>query len=265
MVITFTYATMTSIGTGTTKTQLNAATNVVMPAGARELVSIVPIANLLTPTAAQSLIAKIELESSDALVRPVEVIAPPTGAILGATGPGLSPELIEYPVNMPLKGGENFQVFGTALVANTVAPLAGCLMKISDTPTNLPQKHWKVGTLTSTGTALADVAATAFSITGAKEIVKVFSVVVPTTELASNPIAGYGYLESADFLSSFPTRFSPAPIAPLLGALGSALIGRVQVWDYSMPVKTPCSIRDHFVLEQAPGTAGNFVNGIAYT
>jgi hypothetical protein len=264
MVTTFTYATMLSVGTGTTKTQVNAGNDVVMPAGARELVSVVPIANLLTPTAAQSMIIKIELESADALVKPVEVPAPPIGAILGATCPGLSPELTEFPIHLKLNGGERFQVFGTAQVANTVAPLASCLLKISDTYSGLPQLHWKAGTLTATGTALADVAATTFSITGAKQIDKVWSIVAPTTELASNPIAGYGYLESSDFLNSFPTRFAPAPCGPILGALGSAMIGRVTIWDYNMPVKTPCSIRDHFVLEQAPGTAGNFWNGIAY-
>lgn len=264
MVQTYTYATMTSIGTGTTRTQLNATNDIVMPAAAKELVSVVPIANLLTPTAAQSLLTKLELVSADALATPVEVPGPPTGAILGATCSGLSADLIEFPVHIPLKGGERFQAYGTALASNTVAPLCGMLIKISDTPSNKPQMHWKMGTLTSTGTSLADVSGTAFSITGAKQIDNVWSIIAPTTELASNPIAGYAYLESSDFLNSFPTRFVPAPIGPVLSTLGQAFIQKVIVWDFNMPVKTPCSIKDHFVVEQTPGTAGNFVNGIGY-
>ena len=108
-------ATATSIGTGTTKTLLNGGAAVTMPSWAKELVAIVPYATLTTVTAAQALLVKIELESTDCHIQPHESSPTPQQGCIGTTHDlhSATPDIFE--VHCPLQGGEEINVYGTAL------------------------------------------------------------------------------------------------------------------------------------------------------
>jgi len=259
-------AKMTSIGaTVAVKTQLHNATDVIMPATARELVGVIPYVVGGAITAAQSIAAKISLESDDIKsLTPVETLPPIATAILGATGQTSYGLLKLWELHAPLSGGERVRVYGTNLMTVGAANYAGAMLVVSDTKGSAAQLKYKMGTVTSTGTSAADVPGTSFSIAGAKQIVKVLCGVWNTTVAAADRIAGHGYLESADFQSAIPIKYPIQPIGPGLSTLISTSKEADYIEDVLMPVNNPCNIIDHLFLELAPGTAGGFVTVVGF-
>jgi hypothetical protein len=267
MVIALLNATATSIGTSTAKTQLNGGSNVTMPAWARNLVAIVPYQCKITETAAETLHAKVILESDDVAIVPFEVALPPVQGMLGAvpTTSASSPE--KFVVNCPLKGGEEIGVYGQALVTNTVAPYVGCTLVVSDgyKAGDGRQIFGKVGTLTATGTAAAEVSGTAFSIHGSERIVEVTGSVGGTTVAASKPFMGYVRLQSNDFKVAVPLKYSVVPVTPMLGTTsGSGLTPFLARYKVNIPTNTTCTIQDYFNLEVAVTTAGYFLVNVFF-
>lgn len=63
-----------SLGTGVVRTKIQ---TIGMPSWARSLLAVVPIMADITPTAAQSIMAQVELESSDCNVNPFQCLASP--------------------------------------------------------------------------------------------------------------------------------------------------------------------------------------------
>ena len=255
----------TSIGTGTTKTLLGGA-NLILPTWARSIVALIPNLTVDTPTATESVAAKLIVESDDLKITPLELLPAPIGAILGATTSVFIGKPERYLVNIPVEGGEQIKLYGEALVANAVAPLMGCTVIVSDQPPTGPQRFAKLGTVTSTGvTASTDVSGTVYQFTKAQKVVEFVGAVLPTTVAASDGICGNFRFESSEYAKATPAKFAFNPLPGNLSSLISTLIPGVSRMPVDIPVREgPVSIQDYLNMALAPGAAGNFVTGVIF-
>jgi len=254
----------TSIGTATTKTQLG--NDVVFPAWATYLDAVMPQAILNTITAAESLIPACILESNDFRVAPFEVLGAPEGSTLGASGGGhFQGRQEKYAIGCPIKGGSRLSVYGQALVANTAAPVMGAGIVVSNEHPGHVQKHAKLGTATTTGTAAtSDVAGTPYTIVDASRITELFGVVAMTTVAGGDALGGYIKYSSSEFVDSPPLKLPLNPIGTGLATLQISYIDGVSRAPVNVECKSPTRIADYLYMPLAPGAAGNFVSGVIY-
>jgi hypothetical protein len=232
----------------------------------KQIVGIEAILVGNTPTAAESNIAKVRLGSNDIALYNCEFMVNPSAAILGATGQMHVARSKFWPLYVPVNGGEKISLFGTALVANTVAPFMGVHIYYSDTAPVLPQRKGKVGTATSTGTATGKVVSdAAFVITGGSILESCYALVVPTTVAASKPIIAYAEIKSSDLLPPFPVRVPVTPVGPGLSTLISPTHDGIVEGDVLLAMASTCTMELSINVQSvAFGTAGNFVVAVVY-
>lgn len=265
-------AALTSLGTSTTKTQLNAGANVTIPAWAREIVAFVPYQSLVTPTAAEALHSKLIVESNDVAIVPFEAPLTPVQGMLGAVPCLGSPPLDKFTVHAPVQGGEEIAIYGQALVANTAAPYMGCSVVVSNRRHRLTdgsierQVFGKCGTLTATGTtAVGEVAGTAYSIHGSEKVIEVIGNQTKTTIAASKPLIGKIRLESSDFKVAVPLTFGIVPVAPVLGTTsGNPVICGQARYKVAVPTNTTCTVQDYHNMEFVTTTAGYWLSAVRF-
>jgi len=253
----------TAVGTGTTKTQLGGA-DLTLPAWARSIVAIEVSAIQFTPTADESLITAVSLESDDFNVAPFEVLAPPLTAGDVTNIGQVSSRKEVYAVNAAVNGGDALRVFGKALVGNTVAPYMAVSVIISSEPPAFTQRHAKIGTLTATGTtANTDVAGTAYTFTAGHRLIEVVGVMASGAVVISKPFAGYMRFESSEFAAPTPLKLLLEPVHGVIGTGASSLAG-VSRAKVDIQVRSPTTIQDYLNLALVSSTAGNFVSGVIF-
>jgi hypothetical protein len=214
-----------------------------------------PLLNLTTPTAAQSVYAKLHLESTDFPVSPFEVLASPIGSGVGTAISPLSERGPIYRVNANVKGGSKLKVYGEALVANTVAPRMGAAIFYSTNPVSGKRMVGKVSAATSTGTSVAEVALASLSFSGVKRLKRILAVLGLTTLGASDEVDGYLRIASADL---DPMELN-CPFEPIKGALVNAAAQcDLMMSDYDVDVGTKDNptISGFANLSAAPAAAG---------
>ncbi len=271
MAITWMFASHTSLGTSTTKTQLNGGSDLNLPEVTRCIRSIIPVTDIDTPTAAQAVYPKIELESNDFTVNPYAVLGPVIGASLGANGANFGSLPERFPVGANCPGGAKLKVYGTALVANTSAPTAGVGIEISTDPAPNPRVKAAMGTITSTGTATGAVSGTAYTFTGGQRLIEAYGAIGATTVAAKESCNGYFKFESTEFNPNVPLH---VPIQPMGSGLSLDAAGTASNIEF-MSKMIRCSvdigikpaltrIQDYAVFGAVPGTAGYFVTGVLF-
>ena len=258
--------TSSSLGTGTTKTQINGAAALVLPADCKSILAVIPEISVTTPTAAEFVAAKLELESDDFQIIPYAILFPTAASQLGKGGLTIVTNAHKWPVNVRVNGGDRIKGYGTALVANTSAPLGSASLILSDMPVAETKIHGSVGTLTATGTGTGETAGTAYTFTGGTKLIEVYGVIHSTTVAAAKPMIGYVRFSSSEFAKSVPMRFMvrTAQAAISTDATTASQIHAVtQILRYNVDVglKSPTTIQDYYNLEQAVTTAGKFVTG----
>lgn len=257
-------ATATSLGTGTTKTQLNGGSAVTMPSWAKELVAVVPYMTLVTMTASQALIAKLELESTDCHIQPFECAPTPQQGGLGTTHDvhAATPDIFE--VHCPLQGGEEINVYGTALISNTVAPYMGASLVVSSVRTGR-QIFRKCGTLTNSATTAGETAGTAYTINGSEQIIEVCGLTAKKdTMTASQPCHGFVRLQSSDFKVAVPLKFLVTPQPAGLGTIGTPSIGGLARFPVRVPTNSTCNIQDYFTNGTTLTAAAEWLSQVAF-
>lgn len=252
----------TSLGTGITRTKIGSFT---LPAWCRAIIAVIPTLAEITPTTVQSVSAKLELESDSLGLKPYEVLAAPIGAGLGITFNTFA-GIEQYLVGINTKGSEVVDMYGTALVANTVAPEMKSTLILSDRNSPFPQRHAKLGTLTSTGTTPdTDVPGTQYQISGAKRIVELQGLVHPKTIAAGDAVLATIKYTSAEFDVNGPLDLPLRPLSFGLGATGSMLIPGVSRLLVDMPVKSgQVNIQDNLYCDILTAAAGSFIDGVIY-
>jgi hypothetical protein len=238
-----------------------------LPAKARSIVAMIPI--LTSPagnTAAQPIAAEAYLESDDVKLVPYHVFPQPIGSSLllsiGQAQGAIKDTL--YPVNCPVKGGEQIKCYGKGLFDHTIEPYMGVLIIYSDQPPDKPQVFAKIGTFTNTGTAAARVTGSGITVVGGRRLIEIMGFAVGTTVAALKGIAGHIDLACEGFTPAWALHL---PINPISGQVDTDIqencagVSRLQV-DIAMADK--CVINDGFTLAVALTTTGNWIVGVLY-
>ena len=256
-------------------TQLSALTNTLiggenlkLPADAKSILAIIPyISSPGGPTAGQSIIAKIDLQSDDFPIQPYLVPVQPVGSTLGKSGVQPQFEAPKYPINCPVTGGSELKIYGAGLIDHTIEPYIGVTVIIADFEAR-PQFHAKLGTLTSTGTAAGETKGSGVRLTGCTAIKEVLGLAVGTTVAGAKGIIGRFRLASAGFKGMGDIEFIKEPIGGVIAtdastasAQETAKLTRLMV---DVPVTDPIDIDDYFNLRVAITTAGNWIIGVLY-
>ena len=255
----------TSIGTGTTKTQLNDGNSVVLPSDARSILAIIPLIEVATSTPDESVIAKVIIESNDNPVTPLEILLPPISGGDADHAGNLIPTPIKIPVNIPVVPGSRIDVYGQALVANTVAPLMGCGLVIGTAPPTGQQIHAQVSDLTATGTTVdVDVSGGTLSITSGSRLKELYGVVVPGTLAAADGILGYLKYISSGLTPPLPLKVPFTPFKAGLAANASTLCDAPLRCPVDVAIKVPATINVYAHFADLPAAAGNFATCAMY-
>lgn len=254
----------TSLGTGTTKIQLGGA-DLTLPDWARSIVEVRPVVNIDVPTASESVVAKLMLESDDFNIGPYEVLAAPISACLGATVSPFVAEPEVYPVNCPVNGG-HLKVYGQALVANTAAPTMSCTIVVSSEPPRGPQYFAKMGTLTESGVvASTEIAGAQYQFSKGSKIVELFGTIVPGTVAAADAINGHIRYTSSEFARVTPCKLQLNPISGGLSTIFSTKVDGVSRQKLSIPLNPGnTNIQDYAYMDSAPAATGHFVSGVMF-
>jgi len=134
----------TSVGTGVARTSLGTNNK---PSESQNLIEYTPwYAQSGAFTAAQSIFLQAEISSVSVKdILPKRIITTPIMSGLGATFATLTPIMQAYECNTPLQSGANdiIEAFGTAQVANTVAPIMGVELHYSNSPPVRPQMYFE--------------------------------------------------------------------------------------------------------------------------
>lgn len=278
-----------SLGTSTGKTKLGGtqvqgtSADYLLPTAARCIVAVRPKLVLTTPTLNQAVLATLKVESADLGMKDFEVFANPIDSGLGTNEIQFQDSAPWYPLMQPCNGGEKVQFFGTAQVANTVAPLEAVDVLLSDTwpqgfstgPTWAPgygPVQAKIaginygGGPTSSGTAAATPATDGgVTIAGPKKrLISLFGVIVGTTPAASKPISGQFTVNASEFAIN-PQRWNQEPITGFLGTTTAGALAHIsEVGPLNMALRAPSTPKGTFTLDQAITTLGNFEVGYMY-
>lgn len=269
---------MVSIGTSTVKTKLGGTiastgtgSDYTTPTLARSIVAIRPKIVLTTPTANQAVTARLVIDSADLKFGDYQVFANPIDSGLGTNETQFQDESEWYPVVCPCEGAEKVQVSGQALVSNTVAPLMGADIMLSDSPpkgmsgAGPPWFEAKIGPITNTGTATGGATDAGFTISGKPRRLRgLYAVVVGTTPAASKPISGTMIMSAAE-LAINPQRFQVEPVTGFLGTTTAGTIAHLTKIEWiDLRITAPSTIVSTFFLDQALTTTGNFAVGTLY-
>jgi len=279
-----------SLGTSTSKTKLagqyvqGTGANYIVPTACRCIVGVRPKIYETTPTANQAVLATCKVESTDLKMGDYEVLANPMDSGLGTAEIQYMDTAPWWPLMYPTYGGEQVQIYGTAQVANTVAPLMAVDLLLADTwpeGFNGSTMSWasgygpvqsKVvginygGGPTATGTAAGSVATDGgITIsTPKKRLIDVIATVVGTTPAASKPFGGMMQIIAGE-LSVNPLRFA---IEPITGFLGTTTAGQKLPLTHAGPLnislRAPSNVKSSFTLDTAVTTAGNFATQYMY-
>jgi len=255
----------------TTKTQLGGST-VILPAWAKSILAVVPKVINTTSVAAQSINGLVEVESNDLSLMPFQCFPSPVGSLLGTMNNNVAkPEI--YQINAPCNGGEQVNLYGTALVAlTTMLGWAGATLIVSNMRPTAPngqlakQRHAKVGSITGTGTtAGSDVAGTRYNFSGAEHIVELQAIVTPLVRAATDGMSGYLKYTSNEFDGVADVKMDFSPICGGIATVDSCYIdGASRLKGIDIPVAAgQVNIQDYCYFGKI-GSAGNFCSGLIY-
>lgn len=282
-----------SLGTSTGKTKLGGTqvqgtgADYLVPGDARSIVAVRPKLFETTPTANQSVVATLKIESADLHLGDYEVFATPLDSGLGTAENMYHDTSPIYPCNFPCFGGERMQFFGTAQVANTVAPLMAVDVFLSDTqgafldaicPTLAQVTDYSIpyqakvaginygGGPTSTGTAAAtQVFDGGLNISAPQKLFKAFyGIIAGTTPAASKPVAGQFAVTAGELVLN-PQRWNAEPITGFLGTTTAGTLEQIsKVEGLNIRLKAPSFVKGSFTLDSAITTLANFEVGYLY-
>lgn len=258
----------TTLGTGTTRTQIHDATALVVPADAREIVGFcfdwVHINH--ASEASDQVQIKVDITSEDFVIQPFEVTL--TGQVggIGTISDQHSPTPEVYLCRVPVKGGEEFKIFGTSKHACATGIYLGATIYYSNRPSGNRQVFRKTGTTTSTPTTSGETAGTAYNIYGADEIIEAkASLCLTGASLGTNePLIGYCRITSPDFSEPTPLEFCGTLHPAGLGTIGTPTHGMDKRFRIRIPVKRTCTLQDYFNLENDITDAAKWTTDVAF-
>ena len=266
--------TTTSLGTSTAETQLNSGTSLSAPDPAHAFLAVIPYQSESAAfTVDESLITSLRLQSDDVAIEPKKLVMPNVNTGDAAFTSVAAPALLAYPINTPLAGGEHLNFYGQPLVANTVAPIAGCtVIYDTDTPSGAEQYYTRPSSVTAGATAVnTRTEGGSMTIQGGNEITGLYTVVSGATATASQHDVGYSEFISPDFNTSMPYRVAIQPTYTGLGSAANAVTGGGGIMQYNMPrgkgipLANNVTITNYYTNRDARTGASNFINFVRFS
>lgn len=263
-------AKMTTLGTGTTKTQIHDAANIIVPAWAREIVAFVfDFETVAHANDAGDIVqAKVFVESEDVVLQPFQVVLTGQTGTFDASATHdnytVTPEIFEC--HAPVKGGEEIAIYGQMFGATATGTYLGATIIYSSIHSGQRQIFSKVGTTTSTPTTSGETTGTAYNIYGADEIIQVIGSCAFTggSSVENEPIIGYFRITSPDFLEPTPLEFCHTPCASGLGTIGMNTHGADIRFKVKVPTARTTTIQDYYNLENDVTDAGKFTTNVFF-
>ena len=266
--------TTTSLGTSTAETQLNSGTSLSAPDPAHAFLACIPYQSESAAfTVDESLITSLRIQSDDVSVEPKKLVLPNVNTGDAAFTSVAAPALLAYPINTPLAGGEHLNFYGQPLVANTVAPIAGCtVIYDTESPSGAEQYYTRPSTVTAGATAVnTRTEGGSMTIQGGNEITGLYTVVSGATATASQHDVGYSEFISPDFNTSMPYRVAVQPTYTGLGSAANAVTGGGGLMQYNMPrgkgipLANNVTITNYYTNRDARTGASNFINFVRFS
>jgi len=253
----------------TTSVKVSGA-NFKLPAGAKCLLAIIPhISSPAGLTAGEAVMASVELKSDSNPITPYKVLCAPVGSTLGKAGMSVQDKAPVYPVNCPVKGGSEIEVWATGLIDHTIEPYVTVDLIIADFVAS-PQFKGKLGTLTTMGAATAgETKGSGIRLEGAHRIVELLGYAIGTTVATLKGICGKFRLSSSGIKGMGDLEFAVENIGGAISidattATSIEFAHLTRRSDLDIPVTDPIDIDDYFNLGVALTTAGKFIVGILY-
>lgn len=256
----------------TTSQKLGAA-NFKLPADARTLLAIIPYCEAPEgKTATEAVMASIEVKSDSNALGPYIALCAPIGSYLGADGGSIRGLAPIYPVNAPVKGGSEIELWGTGLINHTIEPYMQCDLILANFPVAGPRFKAKIGTLTAMGAATAgETKGSGIRLEGGHTIKEVMGYAIGTTVAAAKGITGKFRLSSSGLKGMGDVEFAAEPVGgakTALDAAGTAAVIEVAHLTrrraLDIPITDPVDIDDYFNLGVAVTTAGKFILGVIF-
>ena len=257
----------TSIGTGVARTDLG---NNNKPSETQNLIEFTPWqAESGAFTANQSVLTQTEISSVSVKdILPKRVVNPAIMSGLGATFATLTPILQSFECNTPLQSGSNdiITAFGTAQVANTVAPVMGVELHYSNSrPSRKQMFYEKPDNETAVGTAATTVTGGSMTINGGSMLQVLGCEMASATVTASQHYSGIFQFSSSNFENSQDLSIAVQPKSVGLSTLASALNVKASMrFNVGMGMKPTTTINTALVVTQALTGGGNFIGFVGY-
>ena len=216
----------TSLGTSTADTQIGGASQYT-PEWATRVKGLRPQVAAVTVTTQEALHGTAWISSNSFSPNPSKVVWVGNNGSVATNSLPINPPTEFWPMNYKIHGGEPYDVYMKAAVANTAAPYGTADVAFGTEDAVMPSRldpyphgvevYYDVSSNTGTATASAAQALTAFTITGAKAVVEVFGYMIKTATAAQKPVIGYYRLSS----NGFETSPIDMGVEAVNGALGT--------------------------------------------
>jgi hypothetical protein len=270
----------------TAKTQLDgaktsgaaAANDYVVQGAPNVVLSVQPNFTIVTPTAGESEIATLAVESGDPGLGFYEVFAVPVGSGLSTQiTPIMDRQMVStYPANFPIHDGTHLRFYGISQIAPTVATnTMGAKILLSDGgPENgglfkaqVGGTYAAAGSTTNTGTtanAVKSGASIAVSGFAGSAIKSTYGILILTTLASVKPLSAWYTLVEAGLERVITDYFEPVE-GTLTGAISTSSSRLTRGDGQDVGIKSASlTIATTAYIRLAPSTTGNFANGILY-
>ena len=257
---------ITSVGTtADVKTTLNAGNDVIVPDSVKEIQSFTPV---MAPSGALTVdepaIGRIEFESNDLNLQPVDLSLPFFGGIDGTGANPMHPILQSWDLNIPTNGGENITVSGRELIVQTVATGIGFQLTVSTGRTGRREKFWfNSGTLNADTAAGSNTGAT-YRINNCKMITDAYGWATALTPAVSVQVAGTWSLSSPDFDTALGLGGMLYPQIEGLAAAAAIQNAMTPHSKIAVPTRNNVAITETAIFDDAPSVTAEWMTGVGF-
>jgi hypothetical protein len=262
--------TSTSIGTSTAQTLLNNGAQYTVSSLAGTLMAFAPeYAESGAYTAGETIAPYFTITSSSiGSIQPKNIAVAGSSGGLGATSTTMVPIVRTFDLNTRIPNSNTpLNFYGTAYVANTVAPKCGGTVWFDTLqPSSGEYEHfWDcVSATTSSGASAATVALNSLTENGGTQINKIYAQNYPGTVTASQSYVGYLTVNSADLRPQQTLRAYAQPVGVGLSTLTYPLQADQQYHPEKITMNPTATLTAQFTVEKALTGASQLAWGLNF-
>lgn len=263
--------TSTSIGTGTTQTLLNGGAQYTVSSLAGTFMAIAPeFAESGAYTSGETVAPYFTITSSSiGSIQPKNIaVAGSSGGLTGSTSSTMVPIVRTFDLNTRIPNSNTpLNFYGTAYVANTVAPKCGATVWFDTMQPSSGEyeQFWDcVSATTSSGTTAATVALNSLTENGGTQINKIYAQNYPGIVTTSQSYVGYLTVNSADLRPQQTLRAYAQPVGIGLSTITGAYQPDQQYHPEKIAMNPTATMTAQFTVEKALTGASQIAWGLNF-